>query len=135
MLGAIDLSTTRTLCPLRRHSKAAIKPPTPAPTIKHEIPDGGWKWTCLVENCGRSLLRSITWLRDMARILIALYIETFFYFILKEEQFSVPTSKHRWTYLYISTRLFQPLSKVRAFDMFATVLLAIYMFWRQQIAF
>lgn len=41
VLGLGDLSTTRTSCPLRRHSRAVVKPPTPAPTIKQEIPVGG----------------------------------------------------------------------------------------------
>jgi hypothetical protein len=59
VLGAGDLSTTRTLCPLRRHSRAVVKPPTPAPTIKHEMSVGGCKSTRLVGKSGRSLSRSI----------------------------------------------------------------------------
>jgi len=33
-------SMIRTLCPLRQHSRLAISPATPAPTIKTEIPVG-----------------------------------------------------------------------------------------------
>lgn len=59
VLGAGDLSITRTSWPLRRHSSAVVKPPTPAPTIRQEMPVGGWNLTFSFEMFGRSLSRSM----------------------------------------------------------------------------
>ncbi len=65
VLGDGVLSMMRTSWPLRRHSRADTKPPTPAPTIKIEIPVGGCSLTLPTDDAGLPRSRSICVRNDM----------------------------------------------------------------------